>query len=113
VHDGEIRNVIWAPALMPVLPTLSDAPIAVLRRSLKYKQLAIRSMLRLTIGGVFGIVLAVAGVGVWALVLQALAQRITELVGIAVLGILPPRGRTNGRVSWSSPPSLRSRSLAL
>jgi hypothetical protein len=46
------------------LSTLSAAPIAVLRRSLKFKQLAIRSILGLTIGGVFGIALAVAGAGV-------------------------------------------------
>jgi O-antigen/teichoic acid export membrane protein len=80
LHDAEIRNVIWALAPFPLLSTLSAVPIAVLRRSLKYKQLAIRSILGLTIGGVFGIVLAVAGAGVWALVLQVLAQRIAELV---------------------------------
>ena len=80
MHDAEFRNVMWALALMPVLSTLSAAPIAVLRRSLKFKQLAIRSILGLTIGGVFGIVLAVEGAGVWALVLQVLAQRIAELV---------------------------------
>ena len=38
---------MWALALMPVLSTLSAAPIAVLRRSLKFKQLAIRSILGL------------------------------------------------------------------
>ena len=80
LHDAEIRNVMWALAPMPVLTTLSAAPIAVLRRSLKFRQLAIRSILGLTIGGVFGIVLAVTGAGVWALVLQVLAQRIAELV---------------------------------
>jgi O-antigen/teichoic acid export membrane protein len=80
LHDAEFRNVMWALAPMPVLSTLSAAPIAVLRRSLKFKQLAIRSILGLTIGGAFGIVLAVEGAGVWALVLQVLAQRIAEFV---------------------------------
>ena len=63
MHDAEIRNVMWALAPMPVLTALSAAPIAVLRRSLKFKELAIRSILGLTIGGVFGIVLAVEGAG--------------------------------------------------
>jgi O-antigen/teichoic acid export membrane protein len=80
LHDVEIRKLIWALAPLPVLSTLSAVPISVLRRSLKYKQLAIRSILGLTIGGAFGIVLAMEGAGVWALVGQVMAQRVAELV---------------------------------
>ena len=107
LHDGEIRNVIWALAPMPVLSTLSAVPIAVLRRQLKYKQLAIRSILGLTIGGVFGIVLAMAGAGVWALVLQVLAQRIAELV-IAWIAVPVRFG-----VTWSAPHFHELRPVAL
>ena len=107
LHDAEIRNVMWALAPMPVLSALSAVPIAVLRRSLKYKQLAIRSILGLTIGGVFGIVLAVAGAGVWALVLQVLAQRIAELV-IAWIAVPVRFG-----VTWSAPHFRELRPVAL
>ena len=107
LHDAEIRNVLWALAPMPVLSTLSAAPIAVLRRSLKFKQLAIRSILGLTIGGVFGIVLAVAGAGVWALVLQVLAQRIAEL---AIGWIAVP---VRFGVTWSAPHFHELRPVAL
>ena len=107
LHDAEIRNVMWALAPMPVLSTLSAAPIAVLRRSLKFKQLAIRSILGLTIGGVFGIVLAVAGAGVWALVLQVLAQRIAELV----IGWIAVPVRFG--VTWSAPHFRELRPVAL
>ena len=107
MHDPEFRNVMWALALMPVLSTLSAAPIAVLRRSLKFKQLAIRSILGLTIGGVFGIVLAVAGAGVWALVLQVLAQRIAELV-IGWIAVPVRFGLT-----WSAPHFHELRPVAL
>ena len=107
LHDAEIRNVMWALAPMPVLSTLSAAPIAVLRRSLKFKQLAIGSILGLTIGGVFGIVLAVAGVGVWALVLQVLAQRIAELV-IGWIAVPVRFGLT-----WSAPHFRELRPVAL
>jgi PST family polysaccharide transporter len=78
-HDEEIKLLIWTLAPLPVLSSLSATPIAVLRRSLKYKQLALRSIAGLTLGGIFGIVLAIAGAGVWALVLQVVAQRIAEL----------------------------------
>jgi O-antigen/teichoic acid export membrane protein len=107
MHDVEIKNLIWALAPMPVLSTLSAVPIAVLRRSLKYKQLAIRSILGLTIGGVFGIVLAMAGAGVWALVLQVLAQRIAELV-IAWIAVPVRFG-----VIWSAPHFHELRPVAL
>ena len=107
MHDPDFRNVMWALAPMPVLSTLSAAPIAVLRRSLKFKQLAIRSILGLTIGGVFGIVLAVAGAGVWALVLQVLAQRIAELV-IGWIAVPVRFGLT-----WSAPHFQELRPVAL
>jgi O-antigen/teichoic acid export membrane protein len=107
LHDVEIRNLIWVLAPMPVLSTLSAVPIAVLRRSLKYKQLAIRSILGLTIGGVFGIVLAMRGAGVWALVLQVLAQRIAELV-IAWIAVPVRFG-----VAWSAPHFRELRPVAL
>lgn len=80
LREPEIRDVIWALAPLPLLSSLSAVPIAVLRRMLRYRELALRSILGLTIGGVFGIVLAFKGAGVWALVLQVLAQRVAELV---------------------------------
>jgi O-antigen/teichoic acid export membrane protein len=107
LHDDEIRNVMWALAPFPLLSALSAVPIAVLRRSLKYKQLAIRSVLGLTIGGVFGIVLAMAGAGVWALVLQVLAQRIAELL-IAWIAVPVRFGLT-----WSAPHFHELRPVAL
>ena len=107
MHDAEVRNVMWALAPMPVLSTLSAAPVGVLRRSLKFKQLAIRAILGLTIGGVFGIVLAVAGAGVWALVLQVLAQRIAEL---AIAWIAVP---VRFSLTWSAPHFHQLRPVAL
>ena len=77
-HDQEIKLLVWALAPLPVLSSLSATPIAILQRSMNYKQLALRSITGLTLGGVFGIVFAIAGAGVWALVLQVLAQAIAE-----------------------------------
>jgi O-antigen/teichoic acid export membrane protein len=77
--DPEMARILWALAPLPVLSALMATPVAILRRSLQYRSLAIRSIAGLTIGGIFGIVLAVAGAGVWALVAQVLAQRLAEL----------------------------------
>jgi O-antigen/teichoic acid export membrane protein len=78
-HDGELKWVIWLLSPLPLLTSLSAPPIAVLRRSLNYKRLAIRSVLALTIGGIFGIIFGIMGGGVFALVVQVLAQRLAEL----------------------------------
>ena len=107
MRDDEIKNVIWALAPMPLLSSLSAVPIAVLRRGLKYRQLAIRSISGLMIGGIFGIVLALEGAGVWALVLQVLAQRIAELV-IAWIAVPVRFG-----VAWSAPHFRELRPVAL
>jgi O-antigen/teichoic acid export membrane protein len=95
-HDAEIRSLIWTLAPLPVLSSLSSTPIAVLQRALQYKQLAIRSIAGLTIGGICGIILAVEGAGVWALVLQILSQRLAEL---AIAWIFVP---TRLGFRWSS-----------
>lgn len=78
-RDEEITRLLWVLAPLPVLSAMSTTPIAVLRRSLEFKSLAFRSIAGLILGGVLGIVLAVAGAGVWALVAQTLTQRLAEL----------------------------------
>jgi PST family polysaccharide transporter len=77
-HDDEIKRLAWGLAPLPVLSALSAPPIAVLRRSQQFRLLAVRTIAGLMIGGIFGIVLALAGAGVWALALQVLAQRVAE-----------------------------------
>ena len=78
-HDEEITRLLWVLAPLPVLSAMSTTPIAVLRRSLEFKRLAFRSIAGVVLGGVLGIVLAVAGAGVWALAAQTLTQRLAEL----------------------------------
>ncbi len=79
-QDDEITWLIWTLAPLPLLSSLSATPIATLRRAMDYRRLAIRSIIGLFIGGVFGIVLAIGGAGVWALVMQVIAQRFAEFV---------------------------------
>jgi len=77
-QDDEIRSLMWALSPLPLLSSLSATPLAILRRSLNYKRLAIRSITGLVIGGILGIAMAVSGFGVWALAFQVLGQRAAE-----------------------------------
>jgi PST family polysaccharide transporter len=78
--DQDIKFLMWALTPLPVMAALSATPVAVLRRSQLYKQLAVRSIAGLMIGGIIGIVAGLLGAGVWALALQVLTQRAAEFV---------------------------------
>jgi O-antigen/teichoic acid export membrane protein len=79
-QDPQLKFLVWSLIPLPVLSLLAAVPTALLRRSLDYRLLAVRSIAGLAIGGLFGIALAIAGAGVWALALQVLAQRLAECV---------------------------------
>jgi len=79
------------PELVPVrscmllalpLAALASIQQAILRRSMNFRALAIRSLVATAVGGVVGIVLALKGLGVGALVAQTLS---TSVVGVATL----------------------------
>jgi O-antigen/teichoic acid export membrane protein len=86
-----ISRLFGEPALAPLISVASAAPLlvglsgvqqALLRRQLKYRTLAVRSVTGVVAGGIVGLVLAARGYGAWALVLQQVVDR---LVGAAVL----------------------------
>jgi PST family polysaccharide transporter len=79
LHDDQIAPLMWGMAPLPLLSALSAAPIAIMKRALQFKKLAVRSIAGLMLGGIFGIILALAGFGVWALALQIVAQRLAEV----------------------------------
>jgi O-antigen/teichoic acid export membrane protein len=106
-HDDEIKKLVWVLAPLPVLSALSAPPIALLRRSQEFKLLAVRTIAGLMIGGIFGIILALAGGGVWALALQVVAQRVAELT-IAWLSVPIRPGLT-----WSATHFIEMRSVLM
>jgi len=57
-----------------VLSGLSSTQISILQRKLAFKDLAIRSLVANTVGGIVGISMAFAGFGVWSLVGQDLTN---------------------------------------
>ncbi|MGN6330791.1 MAG: lipopolysaccharide biosynthesis protein [Motilibacteraceae bacterium] len=72
--------IALAPTLL--LNALSSVQTAVLRRSLRFRELAVRSLIATAIACMASVALALAGAGVWALVAQTLVQ---SVVGVAVL----------------------------
>ena len=69
-------------AIGPVLASLSVVQQALLARALRFRQLTIRLLAGATAGGIVGVGMAYAGMGVWALVAQHLTN---QAVGLAVL----------------------------
>ncbi len=60
--------------------SLTAVPVAILRREMRFRVLAIRAALGAAVGGVVGIGMALAGYGVWSLVGQRLAMTATNIV---------------------------------
>lgn len=78
-NTPELRDVIVA--LTPLIPiqSLIVVQVALLNRSMDFKGLAIRTASASLGGGAVGLVLAVAGFGVWALVGQHLVKSLVEM----------------------------------
>jgi PST family polysaccharide transporter len=86
-----IAQLFGEPRIAPMIQLASAAPLvvglvgvhhALMRRQLRYRVLAVRSVIGVVAGGLVGIVLAWRGHGAWALVAQQVADR---LVGGAIL----------------------------
>jgi PST family polysaccharide transporter len=67
-----ILAVCWALAPAIVLNGLVVVPDAILRRHLRFKALSLRVLIAGLLSGIAGVILAIAGFGVWALVAQQL-----------------------------------------
>jgi O-antigen/teichoic acid export membrane protein len=89
ILSGFIAELFRQPQLTPIIrwlslsfifAALSSTQQAILRRKLAFRELAIRSLLAITAGGVIGVALAFLGFGVWSLVAQDLVYGVVEVV---------------------------------
>ncbi len=78
--EPELAEVLRVMCVLPMISALSSAPSAAAHRDMQFKPLAIRGIASVGGGGVVGIVLALMGYGVWALVWQAIVQRALAVV---------------------------------
>ena len=91
-HMPELRLVLMVLAVVPVLTAVSSVPESILRRQLRFRSVAMRSMSSVVVSGVLGAGLALAGAGVWALVAQMVSQVVIALVVLwAYVGWMPSR----------------------
>jgi PST family polysaccharide transporter len=93
----ELENVIKALSPTIVLASLTIVQFSLLQREMDFKSLAIRANAAALGGGVVGIVLALTGFGVWALVAQQLVSNGVSAVLFWLLGRWVPRLR----FSWT------------
>jgi PST family polysaccharide transporter len=76
-----IQIIRWL-SLSFILEGLSSVQIAILKRDLAFKELALREIIAISISGIIGVILAFLGFGVWSLVAQ---QLLKLFVGAIVL----------------------------
>jgi O-antigen/teichoic acid export membrane protein len=89
--DPELASLLRWMALLPVISALAAAPTAATKRDMQFQPLALRSMISLFIGGVVGVVMALTGFGVWALVWQAIVTRV--VASVVLWRVVPVRLR--------------------
>ncbi len=86
-REPRLTAVCLALAPLVLIQALTVVPEAVLRRELRFKSIAIRTLIAVFASGVAGVALAVAGAGVWALVAQ---QLVSAVAGLVVLWAVCP-----------------------
>lgn len=88
--------VLGSLSVSVILVALAAVPVAILRRALNFRILSLRAIAGVVAGGVVGVLLALNGAGVWALV----AQHLTLVIVNTVMAVTA--------VDWrpSRPPSL-------
>jgi O-antigen/teichoic acid export membrane protein len=75
-----VRPLFAVTSILFLITSFSSTQIALLTRDLRFRSLQLREMAGTVLGGVVGIVLAFAGLGAWAIVVQALTAEGVSLV---------------------------------
>jgi O-antigen/teichoic acid export membrane protein len=79
-QDQQVAAIARALAFLPVLSALASAPAAAIKRDMHFRGTAVRGVTSLVIAGSVSLGLTLGGAGVWALVAQALLQRMVSAV---------------------------------
>lgn len=83
----ELASITRVMAVLPFIHAFSIAPLAAAQREMRFQSTTLRTIVSLLVGGFTGLVLALTGAGVWALVWQAIVQR---TVAVVVLWLAVP-----------------------
>ena len=74
----------WVLILIVPIAAIGAIHMAILMRHMEFRRIMICSLISVIIGGFFGILLALKGFGVWALVIQQLAYYLTNSVCMCI-----------------------------
>ena len=96
-HTPQLQAVVSVLAIDLVLWGLGIVQQAILQRELQFQKLAIRTNLAALLGGVAGLVAALAGAGVWALVIQQITLSATAVTFMWTVSGWRPRFRFSRR----------------
>ncbi|MEZ5409749.1 MAG: lipopolysaccharide biosynthesis protein [Acidimicrobiales bacterium] len=97
VGNRSVALVVAVLALGLPLTAMSVVPEAILRRQMEFKRLAVRKVSGDSSAGAAGVGLALAGAGVWSLVVKLLVSDVVEVV----LAFRAVSWRPRFRFSWS------------
>lgn len=97
VGNPEVALVIAVLSLGLPLTAMSVVPEAIMRRRMEFKSLAVRKLSGDSSAGVAGVGLALAGAGVWALVVKLLVSDVIEVA----LAFRAVEWRPRLRFSWA------------
>jgi teichuronic acid exporter len=86
-REPQLTVVCLSLSPLVLMQALTIVPEAVLRRDLQFRSVALRTLSASVVSGVVGVVLALMGAGVWALVAQSL---VNAFVGLVVLWTVCP-----------------------
>jgi PST family polysaccharide transporter len=75
-----ITQILRAFAPIVVLTAITAVPVALLRRQMRMRPLGERALAGVVVGGAVGLVMALTGFGVWALVGQRIALTLTNVI---------------------------------
>ncbi len=78
--EPQLMPLTIAVSLVLPLRAVAAVPIAMLRRELRFKPLALRAFLAVAGGGALGIAAALAGLGAWSLVIYQIASAAIEAI---------------------------------
>jgi O-antigen/teichoic acid export membrane protein len=76
----DLEPVLMALAVVPFMAGLLSVPESILRRQLRFRSVAARTVLAAVLSDIIGIVLALLGAGVWALVAQTISSVVIAAV---------------------------------
>lgn len=90
-NEDRLGSIIPLLSINLVLYSFSTVQIALLKRNMNFKALALRSIISQIIGGIIGIIMALKNFGVWSLVGQQISSALVEVVILWKLSDWRPR----------------------